>query len=294
MFVPPYRISLSGGGIKGFSHVGVLEVLNERGYLKAVREYVGISAGALCALCMCIGCTISELRMLVSLLDFELVRDIAPETIMDFPETFGLDSGENLKKLISAVLRAKRLSPNITFAELSEKGFGPHLRIIATNMNTCLPHEFSHIRTPTAKVAFAVQASMSIPLYFTPPQDIETGHYFVDGGVLCSSPMYYLTVEECKHTLAVVFGDSHKPKDTITSLQGFISQIYYSLDYKVNTELRQTWLKNTIIVECGSINIMDFDADFDKKQELFDAGRRGAEKFLRTPAPPPRRRFSFS
>jgi NTE family protein len=294
MFIPPYRISLSGGGIKAFAHVGVLEVLNGHGYLRAVREYIGISAGALCALCMCIGCTISELKMLISVLDFDLVRDISPETIMDFPESFGLDTGENMKKLIHAVLRAKHLSPDITFSELRDKGLGPQLRVIATNVNTCMTQEFSNTVSPSVKVAFAVQASMSIPLYFIPPRDPSTGHYFVDGGLLCSSPIYFMTEEECKYTLAVSFDNKHKPKEKIGGLSEFIAQIYYTTDYKQQSELYTKWKNNTILICCGRLSILDFDSGFEQRKVLFEAGREAAENFLKTPVPSPRRRFSIS
>jgi predicted acylesterase/phospholipase RssA len=40
MLIPPYRITLSVGGLKGIAHIGALEVLSERGYLKSLREYV--------------------------------------------------------------------------------------------------------------------------------------------------------------------------------------------------------------------------------------------------------------
>ena len=82
MLIPPYRITLSGGGLKGIAHIGALEVLSERGYLKSLREYVGISAGALVAFCLSIGSTLPELRMIITLLDFSLVRDLDPETMI--------------------------------------------------------------------------------------------------------------------------------------------------------------------------------------------------------------------
>ena len=130
MFIPPYRITLSGGGLKGIAHVGALEVLQERGLLKALREYVGISAGALVAFSLCLGSTLSELRMIISLLDFGLIRDLDPETMLNFPETFGLDTGANLEKFLKTILRARRISPTITFAELESLRLGPSLSVM--------------------------------------------------------------------------------------------------------------------------------------------------------------------
>jgi len=294
MHVPPYRISLSGGGIKGFAHVGALEALSNAGHLRTVREYLGISAGALCALCMCIGCTIPELRKIILLLDFSLVRDVDPEMALNFTETFGIDTGANVKKLLSAILRGKKISPRCTFGELELKKVGPSLRIFATNINTCRPQEFSARASPATEIIFAVQASMSIPIYFAPMRHPESGHMFLDGGIMCSSPFKYLSDEERRHTLSIVFGDEHKPREKIESVYEFISQLYYSSDYEHSLNLKQSWPCNTIIVPCGGINTIDFEVSQETKEKIVMMGHAAALRFLSTPVKAPVRRNSIS
>ena len=295
MIIPPYRISLSGGGIKGFAHIGVLETLEEHGLLKAVHEYIGISAGALCALCLSIGCTLPELRRIVLLLDFGLIRDMDPETAFNFTETFGIDTGANVKKLLSAILRGKKLEPHCTFAELEDKKLGPSLRVFATNLNTCRPQEFSARVSPDDEVRFAVQASMSIPIYFTPLRHPHSGHLFLDGGIMCSSPFKYLCDEDKRHTLSIAFGDDHKPTETIETLYGFISQLYYSTDFEHSQGLKNAWPANTLIVPCGGIHTVDFEVNQEAKEKIVAAGRDAALRFLsRSPGKPPVRRFSIS
>jgi predicted acylesterase/phospholipase RssA len=207
-----------------------LEALEENGLLKAVHEYIGISAGALCALCLCIGCSLPELRKIILFLDFALIRDVDPETALNFTETFGIDTGANVKKLLSAILRGKKIDPHCTFGELESKKLGPSLRVIATNMNTCRPQEFSAKCSPGAELIFAVQASMSIPIYFTPVRDPESGHLFLDGGMMCSSPFKYLTDEEKRYTLSVVFGDDRRRfrNDSVAFLPAF--HVFADLD----------------------------------------------------------------
>ncbi len=34
LVIPPYRVTMSGGGMKGLAHIGALEVLHERGFLR--------------------------------------------------------------------------------------------------------------------------------------------------------------------------------------------------------------------------------------------------------------------
>jgi NTE family protein len=294
MYVPPYRISLSGGGIKGFAHIGALEVLQERGLLGAVKEYIGISAGALCAFCICIGCSFADIRKMIARLDFGSIRDVGPETLMNFPEEFGIDSGANLERLLTALLRGKGLSPNITFRELATKRLGPALRVFATNLNRCVAEEFSAKKSPDTGVRFAVQASLSVPIYFTPARHPQTGHLFLDGGIMSPSPLAHLSYEERLHTLAISFGDAHKPKDSIDNLYEFIYQLYYSLDYEMSVRLTREWADNTIVIDCGRINIIDFEAGAETKEIIMDAGRSAATAFLKTPGQLPVRRFSVS
>jgi predicted acylesterase/phospholipase RssA len=294
MYVPPYRISLSGGGIKGFAHIGALEVLQERGLLGAVKEYIGISAGALCAFCICIGCSFTDIRKMIARLDFGSIRDVGPETILNFPEEFGIDSGANLERLLGALLRGKGLAPNITFRELAGKRLGPALRVFATNLNRCVAEEFSAKKSPDTEVRFAVQASMSVPIYFIPVRHPQTGHLFLDGGIMSPSPFAHLSYEERLQTLAISFGDEYKPKDSIDNLYEFIYQLYYSLDYNASVSLAREWADNTIVVNCGRINIIDFEAGAETKEVIMNAGRSAAMKFLKTPGQRPVRRFSVS
>ena len=292
MLIPPYRITLSGGGLKGVAHVGALEVLSERGLLNALKEYVGISAGALMAFCLCIGTSLSALRMIVSLLDFGLVRDLDPETMMNFPETFGLDTGANLEKLLKTILKASKLPADLTFQELAAARKGPALRIITMNLNTCMPQEFSAACTPDAEVIMAVKASMSIPIYFSPVRDPATQHYLSDGGIYFASPFKFLNDDERRHTLSISFDDKHKPAESISTLQSFLMQLYYSLDYHTAQELRKQWGANILYIDCRGVNLLQFEASQEDRIALMDAGRRSAEEFLRAPGPKPARRFS--
>ena len=293
MFIPPLRIALSGGGIKGIAHIGALEVLQERGYLRHVREYLGISSGAFCAFCLAIGCTLSELRMVVTMLDFGLMRHVEPETIFQFPETFGLDDGANLDRLIVAILKSKKLSPDLTFGDMGSFAIG--LRIYATDLNTCLIQEFSAAATPGVSVRAGLRASMCIPFYFTPVRDLS-GHTFVDGGVISHLPFAMLTEKERQTTLCLAFSGDHKPKvEPIKDLAGFVSQLYYSLQFHAIKSLSDSWGSHVAILPCGKFLATNFEASMEEKVELIDLGRKGMEEFLeKVKGTSPPRRFSVA
>lgn len=280
--IPPLRITMSGGGMKGLAHIGALEVLAEKGILRTVREYIGISAGALCAFCMCVGCSVEELRVVTELLDFSQVQDLEVETMAQFPETFGLDTGANLEKLIKAILRAKGLAATITFAELAaQRPTLPRLRMFATNLNTCRVMEFSAAATPAFEVCLGLRASMAIPLYFQPVVEPVTGHLLVDGGVVWHSPFKFLNTLEKENTIAITFANTHKTAAEIQTLPAFLLQLYYTLDYEHNVELVEPWSHNTIFLETGYVNSVYFNMGAEAKVALIEAGRKSAEQFLK-------------
>jgi predicted acylesterase/phospholipase RssA len=116
---------------------------------------------------------------------------------------------------------------------------------------------------------------------------------FLDGGIVCPSPFRFLSDQERVDTLAISFGDQHKQKEKITSFYEFIFQLYYSLDFMDSVALKRKWKHRTIIIDCGNVNIVDFEAGPSLKHALMDAGRRAAEKFLIIPGPLPERRASI-
>jgi predicted acylesterase/phospholipase RssA len=69
----PYRIYLSGGGICAIGHVGALVELANHIPLKAVKEWMGVSAGSLVAMCLSIGFTLDELYDICIRFDFWLL-----------------------------------------------------------------------------------------------------------------------------------------------------------------------------------------------------------------------------
>ena len=111
---------------------------------------------------------------------------------------------------------------------------------------------------------------------------------------MCPSPFNYLSYEERLHTLAISFSDSHKPAESINTISEFIYQLYYSLDYLPSVQLKARWQHNTIVINCGKVNMVDFEAGADAKQQIIEAGRRAAEGFLKSPGYKPVRRFSVA
>lgn len=283
MLIPPRRIALCGGGMKGIAHVGALEVLEERGHLKHVKEYIGTSAGAMIGMCMCIGYTLPELRELNLRFDFTLIQTLEPESILDLPNSFGLDTGENLDKLIGALLKTRGLSANSTFAELAAaKPALPRLRVFATDLNTCLPREFSTTLTPDTPVRVAVTASMAVPIYFRPILEEATGHLLADGGVVAHFPFDLLTADERADTLGLTFSGKRMvlPAGGITTLSTFFYQIYNSIYFHRTNSILEDWRTHIIAIPCGEFPPLDFEMSSETRLFMIETGRKAAEEFV--------------
>ena len=174
--IPPRHLVLSGGGIKVISIVGALRSLEEKGYMKQVKVVSGVSAGAWLAFMISCGLGMKMIEKLVVDLEFGVVRNISPDAFIGFPETFGLDNGDNLKKFLESIMRIViKMDPAITFEGHSKNKI--QFKCWATDLNNRKIREFSVENTPSVKIIDALHASMAIPLYFTPRVSADPSSY---------------------------------------------------------------------------------------------------------------------
>lgn len=281
MLIPPRRIVLSGGGIRAIAHIGALEVLEKNGLLTRVREYVGVSAGAFLGFCLFLGYTLKEMRILCSLFDFSLIRNIDPELAFEFPVRFGLDNGENLIKLFSSLLRIKNIPTDIVFEDLLQYYPNLRFRCFATDLFDIKPREFSVIHTPKMKVTDALRASMCLPGYYTPIHDPETGHLLVDGALLHNFPFGFLTPDEKEDTLGISFSYEYTKVKEIKDLPTFMTQMFACYYIPRTMELHNSHKEKCIIIpNHGEFPAWHFEATVEERNILMNSGQKAAEQFL--------------
>jgi len=278
MIIPPRKLVLSGGGIRVTAHVGALKTLNDKGYLRFIREYIGVSAGALLSTLFVIGYTIQQIEKLCMELDFSVIRNFDPADALDILENYGVDSGENLEKLVHSVFRIKGVSTDLTFEQAVEKGM-PLLRIFATDLNTCSFIEYSAKKTPSTPIIFALRASMCIPLYFNPVQDPHTKHLLVDGGVIANYPIEYLSEEEQKESLGLKFNDVRTQVESHESLIVFLNQLL-SASY-VSSRISSRHDNRTIVIPCGEYPSWNFEASKEDRKLLYNIGCKAVNDFMK-------------
>lgn len=205
--VRPYRLGLvlSGGGARGFAHVGALKVMDEMGIRPNVIS--GTSAGSLIGVLYADGYTPDEIIELFSSLNFS---DLAEITI---PRS-GFFKITRFRNFLKKVLRSRRLED---------------LEIPVMVTATDLDHGKSRTFT-SGSIVDTVCASCSIPVLFS-PVIIDDVHY-VDGGVLRNFP-----VTPIRSLCDIIIGVNVNPmvaKDYKKTIIG-IAERSYGFIFKSNT-----------------------------------------------------------
>jgi predicted acylesterase/phospholipase RssA len=288
----PYRIYLSGGGICAIGHVGALVELANHIPLKAVKEWMGVSAGSLVAMCLSIGFTLDELYDICIRFDFTNIKEM--DSVPGWLLRFGLDTGERLHRLIEACLHVKGLDSDITFKECYDR-FGKSLRVIATDVNEASAIIFSPEDTPDYNISNAVRASMTFPYYFQPFICPKTGHYLIDGGVISNYPLFILPKKEHNRTLSLLIRTEIEKKEDLTDLEidRFISRpLNIALNEKIKHEM-QYYDTHCIQIKLGQLNILDFSFDEKTKEFIIRKGKEAVQEYIKTTTKTLQRRNSL-
>jgi NTE family protein len=278
------RIYLCGGGMVGICNVGVLQELDAKGYLPLLKEYIGISSGALQALIFASGYTLAQGFEILKM-DFQQVTepDFAPGWLLNM----GYDTGNRLLRFVQALLKERGLKELITFRDLFA-ATGKSFRTFATDMNLATLVEFSKEKTPDYPVAYAARASMSLPYYFQPFKCPLTGTLYNDGGIITNFPMSYLTEEERQETLAVNIPYAPDPNPAI-ELQDYLMrplQIFLGARSQENSD---RYPSQTVVIRGIKSQPINFGMGLEEKMDLVAKGRAAAKDFFQTYRKPVRR-----
>lgn len=194
----PYRFKnlvFEGGGVKGIAYLGALEELANRGICEKIERVGGASAGAIIAVLVALGYSVTEIKKLLWGLDFKKIMDDSWGFIRDVDrliESYGWYKGDYFRNWIGDVVGRKTGSSESTFADIEvlkqkSKGF-KSMYFIGTNLSTNFSEIFSAEHTPRMCMADAVRISMSIPLFFAAKRS-PRGDVYVDGGILDNYPV---------------------------------------------------------------------------------------------------------
>jgi NTE family protein len=230
---------LSGGGARGFAHLGFLEALNEAGIYPDV--IAGTSAGALAGVLYADGYSPREILGLMSTSSrLDLMRPTFPRE--------GLLQINGIMKILKTNLRAK------TFSDLKIP-----LIVTATDINNGKAVYFSE-----GDLLETIKASSSIPVLFEP---VKIGDVmYVDGGVLDNFP-----VRPIENNCQIIIGSFVNQVGYVEKVSGLISIAERTFMLSLSKEIYEKAKKFDLFVapaELRNFKILDTL----KASELFDVG----------------------
>lgn len=240
---------LSGGGARGFAHLGVIEALNEAGIFPDV--ICGTSAGAIVGVLYADGYSPKEILKLTnsnSMLRY--MRFTVPRA--------GLLQISGVVRILKDSLRAK------TFEELKIPLF-----VTATDLNNGRVDYFS-----SGDLLNVIIASSSIPVLFK-PVIIDNKHY-VDGGVLDNLPIK--PIEKNCHYIIGSFVNPTGYEENVTNLISIAERTFLLSMSKEVGEKAKKFDLFIAPLELRNFKILDPE----KSEDLFQLGYKTTKEKLKT------------
>lgn len=191
---PKVGLVLSGGGAKGFAHIGAIKVIEEAGL--PIDYITGTSMGSIVGALYAIGYTPEQMEEIILQQDWNRVmKDEIPREYIHIEEkldkqpyiaTFplfsdGLQVKTGLREGQLVGLLLKRTMNHVSDIKDYDSLCIPFL-CVATDLETGLSYRMRH-----GNLDRSVRASMSIPLFFTPAE--VDNKILVDGGLVENFPV---------------------------------------------------------------------------------------------------------
>lgn len=276
---PKVGLVLSGGGAKGFAHIGVLKELEKAG---VQIDYIGgTSMGAIVGGLYASGYTANQIEKIIDNIDFRaLLQDKIPRREKPFFEKkhgekhavslpikngsiglpLGLSKGQNVLNLFTELL-----APVDNVSDFSKLPIPFYC--IATDIETG-----KGIVLNKGSLALALRASGSFPSLLN-PVEID-GKLLVDGGVVNNFPVDVMEQKNVDIIIGVnVEGNLYK-KEELSSITSVLSQI---INFQMYRKTEDQVKKVTIYMRP---KVLDYNViSFEASKEIIEQGVKAAKPF---------------
>lgn len=277
---PRVGVVLSGGGAKGFAHIGVLKVIEESGL--PIDYIAGTSMGSIVGGLYAMGYDPDTMISLIRQQNWNsIMSDAIPRKYISVDEkmldrhylaTFPFrDRKIQMKSAIYGgeminLLLARLTSPAYDVRNYNELPV-PFL-CVATDLETAEAYEMSR-----GNLQRSIRASMSIPFYFAPVE--VDGRLLVDGGLRNNFPVHNLRERDVDIIIGVdVQRDFHKKED-LNSLAKIMDQIIAMTDIDANIKAKEE-VDIHIKPKLSKYGMMDFNSH----DTIIALGEEAAREFL--------------
>lgn len=272
-------LSLSGGGVKGAAHIGVLKALEEENI--KIDSIAGTSSGSIVASLYAMEFCADEIYTIfkkyckkIKYIDFWNIIKLLYGLIFKRKIIIdGLNSGKEIEKLINDIAKDKKIQ------DISEIHFP--LVIPSVNMYngkvTCFTSYKNEKRYLTntifvnhIHIGKAVRASCSYPVVFSPCEFNHTS--LIDGGIRENTPWKELKEIGTDKVISVVFKEKFD-KDCCMNIIDVASR---SIGLLSNELSNYEWDGTDYLLEIHTEKIVLLDMD--KIEELYEIGYKTTKK----------------
>jgi len=283
----------SGGGVKAYSYIGVLQSLEKKGL--EVSRIAGTSAGAIISALLIAGYTSNEIKK--HLLSLSLKKFLDPPTytsILPFSKWYnlffkmGFYKGKQLEIWLREILARKNI---YTFNDIKDDC----LKIIVSDLSlkrlVVLPDDLKDvygIQKNDFSIARAVRISAGYPLFFMPEtinhQPALQKSLLVDGGIVSNFPLWVFKDELLRFkrpTLGVkIVGDNQEVQinNMVELLQAMLLTMKQSYDERY---LDQN-IKDILFLRVDSVETMNLSLGKKDKEKMISQAKERTDNFLQT------------
>lgn len=279
---PKIGLVLSGGGAKGFAHVGTLQMLDS---LDIPIDYIaGTSIGGIVAALYSIGYSGKELETMANQIDWEeIFSDNPPRKLRPFFERkddgkYQLELGFKGFKPVppSGFVTGQKISllfSELTYAYSKCSSFNElpiPFRCVALDLVTG-----QEVVLKSGSLARAMRATMSIPTVFSP---VEWGDsLLVDGGYINNIPVDVVQEMGADIVIAVNVQSPLLRKKELNSIFGVLGQLINITDLpRVKRNLKEA----DIVIRPPIENFTNADFAEEKVSQILAAGKIAARESL--------------
>ena len=274
-------LCLSGGGITGFVHLGVLQYLEDVHLVHQIDTIVCTSIGAVVGTLFAVGLKPSIVNEYLLRINHDILQY---NKVHEFFTAFGMDSGEYFIAKLIDILIENKIPPRITFGDVYTL-FQKDLVITGTNISKHCTTYFNRHDYADMRVVDAIRISISIPFLFSAV--MFNNDIYVDGGITDNYPISHcLNIIADKNTYMTdatnyVIGcyiESMNPKE-IRNIEDYIYGIFACCLKRAQDK---TVKPCTIDISIPDVSSVEFDADEVKRRKMFEIGYERAKEYIET------------
>ena len=272
-------LCLSGGGIKGAAHIGVIKALEEENV--EIDCISGTSSGSIVASMYAMGYTPNEMLRLfksygkeISKINlFIIIKIVLGLLFTGKIYVDGLNNGKKLEKIIQKYAYKKDIN---LIRDIKMPLIIPSINLYDGSLYLFSSQDGNRNYSDNVailnnvEIGKAVQASCSYPGVFCPTDIL--GRKFIDGGIRENTPWKELRDIGAEKIISVVFEKEKKVKKDINILDCITSSMSIMMHELYNYEVEE--IEYLLKIRTKDIGLLETE----KIQELYDIGYQAAKK----------------